>query len=578
MLFCEKLNEYISAAGCSSKDICVRSGISAPTLSRYRSGERVPDADSDAFKNLCTALSQILSEKSQPKTPRDISDGFMQCENITLFDRTVFSKKLGELLSILNISPAKLGKYTHYDESSVFRFKNATRQPSDPIKFASDTAKCVCESICMADIPILTELTGKDEGILTQTNGVYLSIREWLLDNKPREKKGSVECFLEKLDSFDLNEYIKAIKFDEIKIPTMPFTLPTSKYYYGIKQMMACEIDFLKATALSKSAKDVTMYSDMPMTEMAKDKEFAKKWLTGIAILLKKGLTLNQIHDLNRPFDEMMIGLEGWIPMYMTGQIKPYYFENGNNGVFSHILRVSGSAALSGEAVSGIQSDGRYYLSKTKEDIAYYSKYAQNLISQAKPLMDIYREDAAEQLNKFISDSAEYNESRRNILSSPPLYTMSEKLLDEILNSNGIGGGDRDKIKKFRASQLDSIEKILDSSTVTDEISVITDADFNLYPMTLPLADIFFGGKIKYTYTQYLEHMRQCAQFVEQHENYEFKQNTDYTFRNLQIHICSGAFVHIAKSNAPAIHFIIKHPKLIDALMNYTRAPIITEE
>lgn len=576
MLFCEKLNEYIASAGCSSKDVCVRSGISAPTLSRYRSGERIPEADSEAFGSLCKALSALLNEKGEPTSPDKIYNGFMACENITLFDRSQFSEKLGALIAELNISPAQIGKYTHYDESSVFRFKNATRRPSDPIKFASDAAQCVAENVRENDIQAIGDLTGRTEDELLQQNGVYAAVKEWLLESEPEigNKKGGMSEFLKKLDSFDLNEYIKAIRFDEIKIPTMPFSLPTSKYYYGVRQMMACELDFLKATVLSKSMKEVTMYSDMPMTEMAKDKVFAKKWMTGLAIMLKKGLTLNQIHDLNRPFDEMMLGLEGWIPMYMTGQIRPFYFENAGSEVFNRIFRISGAAALSGEAISGSQPDGRYYLSKTKEDIAYYTKFADGMLKKAKPLMEIYRADNISGFSEFLSQSAETAGTRRNILSSPPLYAIDGELLDEILTLNSADPDLSAEIKKYCRRQKDTIESILRSSQVCDEVSVITKADFEAYPMRLPLSDIFCAHDIKYTYDQYLRHMEQCEAFARSHENYTFIRNTQYTFRNLQIHICKDNFAHISKTNAPAVHFVIRHPKLTDALMNYTNAPI----
>ena len=59
----------------------------------------------------------------------------------------------------------------------------------------------------------------------------------------------------------------------------------------------------LKATVISKSTEPVIMESDMPMGEMAKDPEFPKKWMFGTAMMLKKGLHLNQIHDLNRSFE-----------------------------------------------------------------------------------------------------------------------------------------------------------------------------------------------------------------------------------------------------------------------------------
>ena len=65
----------------------------------------------------------------------------------------------------------------------------------------------------------------------------------------------------------------------------------------------------------------------MPMEDMAQDVEFGKKWMHAIAIMLKKGLHLNIIHNLDRPFNEMMLGLESWLPIYMTGQVFPYFLE-----------------------------------------------------------------------------------------------------------------------------------------------------------------------------------------------------------------------------------------------------------
>lgn len=100
----------------------------------------------------------------------------------------------------------------------------------------------------------------------------------------------------------------------------------------------------------------------------------------------KKGLHLNMIHNVDRPFSEMMLGLESYIPMYMTGQISPYYIKGIQNSVFLHFLKVSGTVALSGEAISGYHSDGKYYLTKSKDEVAYYNKRANELLSNAHSL------------------------------------------------------------------------------------------------------------------------------------------------------------------------------------------------
>ena len=213
--------------------------------------------------------------------------------------------------------------------------------------------------------------------------------------------------------------------------------------------MMESELDFLKATVLSKSMAPVTMYSDMPLSEMAKDPEFPKKWMFGMAMMLKKGLHLNQIHNIDRPFDEMMLGLESWIPMYMTGQISPYYFKNAQNNIFLHFLKVSGAAALSGEAIAGYHADGKYYLTKSKREVEYYQKRADEMLSNAYPLMDIYRSERENDLNAFLSDDTRRSGKRRSILSTLPLYTMSEKLLNRILSRHGTDAEQAEKIKKM---------------------------------------------------------------------------------------------------------------------------------
>ena len=97
-----------------------------------------------------------------------------------------------------------------------------------------------------------------------------------------------INDFLISLDDFNLNDFIKAIKFDELKVPNIPFYKAKTKSYYGIEEMKRGELDFFKATVLSKDTEDIFMCSDMPMEDMAEDTEFGKKWMFGIAMCLKK--------------------------------------------------------------------------------------------------------------------------------------------------------------------------------------------------------------------------------------------------------------------------------------------------
>ena len=207
-------------------------------------------------------------------------------------------------------------------------------------------------------------------------------------------------------------------------MPSLPFRLPASRNYYGIEEMKQGELDFFKATALSKSAAPVFMCSDMPMADMAEDLDFGKKWMFGIAVALRKGLHLDIIHNIDRPFEEMMLGLESWIPIYMTGQVSPYYLKGVQNTVYCHFHYVSGAAALTGECINGFHEDGHYHFTNNREEVQHSRRIADHLLQKAQPLMEIYKAPQADLFRAFLKNDAATVGARQNILSAPPLYTM----------------------------------------------------------------------------------------------------------------------------------------------------------
>lgn len=575
MLFREKLNQYMVTLDCSAKEVSAVSGLSAATLSRYRSGERVPSIHSESFENLCDAIVALAKQKQKDITKASVVAAFQDCDDMITADRELLRQNFNALIAVLNMNITKLCRYTNYDVSTVFRIRNGTRKPADPVQFAAAVAGYVSrEMASTADKAVLAKLLDCPAKSLSDSAQCCEKLQNWLLAGKSRPQE-DISNFLTKLNSFDLNEFIKAIHFDEMKVPSFPFQLPTSKTYFGLKEMMDSELDFLKATVLSKSMAPVIMYSDMPMAEMAKDAEFPKKWMFGMAMMLKKGLHLHQIHNLDRSFEDMMLGLESWIPMYMTGQISPYYLKDVQNNVFLHFLKVSGTAALSGEAIAGFHSDGKYYLTKNKDEVAYYRKRAEELLQNAHPLMHIYRAEDIQEFKAFLLADAHTPGKRRSILSALPLYTMDRQYLQQFLTRKGLAEADKLAILAYADACRQTVEEILKTETVTDEVACLSEAEFADYPMTLSLSGMFYEQDIFYTYEEYQAHLQQTKQFAESHPNYHLNQTASYTFRNLQINMHEGKWAMVSKGKSPAIHFVIHHPKLRKAIENFI--PPVTE-
>lgn len=579
MKFNEQLNTYISQISCTAKELCALSGISQATLSRYRNCERIPESDSSAFEELCSAIAEIAAEKEiQGITAASVKQSFIECEDFISADRESLRKNFNTLITALNINLTRLCQYTNYDPSAIFRIRSGSRNPGDCEQFASGIAAFTAREMqTQPEIAAVAELIGCDTDDIRDISPRYTLLKSWLLSQSGHgAADGSISKFLNRLDEFDLNEYINIIRFNELKVPSVPFQLPSGKTYNGISEMMESELDFLKATVLSKSDESVIMYSDMPMKEMAKNEDFAKKWMFGMAMMLKKGLHLYQIHNIDRSFDEMMLGLESWIPMYMTGQISPYYFKNAQNGIFLHLLKVSGAAALSGEAIAGYHSDGRYYLTKSKRELEYYRRRAEEMLADAYPLMDIYRSERENEFNTFLLSDIKKPGARRAILSTLPLYTISHELLAGILTRRGIDAAQQQAITKYADACRQRILSVLETNTVTDEIPALTAEKFGKKPPVLELSGMFAQNNITYSFEEYAAHLKQTELFADTHPNYILKENSAFAFCNLQILIHEKQFVIVSKGNAPAIHFVIRHPKLRSAIENFV--PPMKEE
>ena len=568
MTFSEQLNAYISELNCTAKELTDVSGLSASVLSRYRTGSRVPTTDSEQFMQLVQGIATIANERGYSEfTVEKIKKTLEDCLQDATFPYELFQINFNTLLTSLSINVADLSHFLKFDSSYISRIRNGQRRPSNPQDFAQNVSKYIAGHCSESDKVTIAKLVHCTTDEINNDSLCRDKIIHWLL-NEQIKKKDVVLPFLSKLDEFDLNEFIRSIHFDELKVPSVPFQLPTSKNYYGIDEMCEGTLDFFKATVLSKSKEDLIANDDTPMADKANGTDFMKKYIFAVALTLKKGLHIHFIHNINRPFEEMMMGLEGWIPMYMTGQISPYYLKDVHNKLFGHFLYSSGAAALSGECIMDYHQNGKMYLTKNKTEMSYYRQRALDILSKASPLMDIYRIESKDAFYSFAERDIVTPGNRRSILSALPIHTLSEELLLQILNHNHIEEADKKQILDFAKKQRQLYENILSNRQIIDEIPVISEMEFLEQPMLLPLSEIFYEKDIVYTYAEYLEHMEQTITYSQNNSNYTVKQNSRYPFKNIQIRILEGKWVVISKNKTPAIHFVIHNPLLRNALEN----------
>ena len=575
MNFKEVLNKYLKELNCSSKKLSNESGLSESVISRYRSGERTPLKNSEQLNKLTKALFNIAKDNDKNKYTLDkIVSDFNSTLASDDFDYTTFSNNLNTLITSLNINTHEMSKYIVFDASHISRIRYGKAKPSNPVEFSNKICSYILNRYKNPDdINNLMMIIGCKKSDLSNEK-IYSTLFNWLT-SEIVPVKSKVSDFLHHLDSFNLDDYIKVIKFDELKVPSIPFYKAKTKHYYGIEEMKQGELNFFKGTVLSKSKEDIFMCSDMPMEDMAKDIDFGKKWMFAIAMCLKKGHHLNIIHNLDRPFNEMMLGLESWIPIYMTGQISPYYLSNLKNNIYNHLNYVSAAAALSGECINGFHNKGMYYLTTNKNEIEYYKEKSDLLLKKAKPLMEIYRESNIKEYHLFLKKDENIECDRTRYISSLPLFTISDELLIKILKRNKLTKEEIDKIIKYKNNEFKYMNSILKKNKVFDYIYVIKEDEFISDTPSLLLNNLFIDKTINYTYKEYIEHLKLTNEYSKNNKNYNILTEKDKTFKNITITILKNNHVIISKNSNPTIHFVIRHPKLVAAIESFN--PLVKE-
>ncbi|MBR3161728.1 MAG: helix-turn-helix transcriptional regulator [Bacilli bacterium] len=568
MSFSDLLNNYIEIFDCTAKELADAANMSPSVISRYRTGDRVPKYDSNQFNQLVDGLATLalkygINNIDKNKIENEL--GSTITLNQDKINVNLFRNNFKVLIDALDINISEMARYLGFDPSYLSKIKSGIRVPLNIGDFVDGTVKYVVVHY-NDDVSLnkLTIIMGCKMEEFDDENDFCIMLKKWLCNNVVND---SVDNFLQKLDAFDLGDYIKCIKFDKIKVPTLPTGLPKSKVYYGLSGFKASQLDALKSIIFSKAKDDIFFYSNMPMIEASKDEEFTKKFMVGLAFIFKKGLKLNMIHNLNRPFKELMLGLEGWIPLYMTGLINSYYLDDNSDALYSHIECTSGSVALSGSCPTGHIDKARILVTNKKSDVNYYRNNNKLLLEKANKLINIYTIEKKEDYLKIINSNSSISGNRNNILTNLPIYSIDDVLLKDIFSYNNINSSEQKIIINKIYEEKRRINSILNNNKIVDTITIFSKNNFDEKEYYLDLSKVYFGKKIKYNYDLYLRHLNLTKQF--RHSNYKLIINKKNIFNNINIYIIKDKQVIITKTNEPVIHFIIYYPTLINAISNF---------
>ena len=146
--------------------------------------------------------------------------------------------------------------------------------------------------------------------------------------------------------------------------------------------------------------------------------------------------------------------------------------------------------------------------------------------------------------------------------------------MEKFLPARNVEKSEIDNILTAAAEQRARVERILENGKLSDEIHELSESEFMQNPMTLSVFDSFMEKELVYTYEEYSEHLAKTREFAKMHPNYSVVSSDGFAFRNLRVSINEGNWAMVSKEKSPAIHFVIRHPRLRTAIENFV-PPIV---
>ncbi|MGM9573424.1 MAG: helix-turn-helix domain-containing protein [Hominicoprocola sp.] len=569
MGFADVLKLYLDKTKCTAKELSAASGISASALSRYRSGTRIPEQEH--LEKLICGFVQLARENAPELDEAAIRNAFSAYTKKPTLDYPAVIKNLNAAIEALDINVSGLSKALRFDSSYLSRIRTGQRKPADLDKFLTETAGYIARTSAPSAVAGLIGHPAED---LVPESRCASKLCGWLsggLSSGAISQRDYVGELLHQLNAFNIETYMSEAHFPKAAQDREPETLPLPKFYYGFNEMKQGELDFFRTVASNGANRAVYMCNSMPMEDLTVDAAYMRAWMQSIAMMILKGADIHMIHDVERPADEMLLGLMSWLPLYMTGKVTSLYLPDASNRIYCHTDYVSDTVALYGECIRGYHNEGKYFLTQDETDLAYYKRRVRRLFSKAKPLMKTYRAEDRDAFYRFEDAEVSSGGARYSLHSSLPVYTLPEDVLERMLEHNSFGEAEKAAVRSYLSRQRNMTATILENGTICDAIPVLSEEAFGKEPVYLSLSGMFSGKGLRYTYPDYLRHLAATHQFAQDHAGYALRTDAVQTFRNIQIQVNEGKWVIVSKNNAPSIHFVIKHPKMIRAFEDFCR-------
>ncbi len=404
----DRLNKLLDELKVTKLTISQYAGIDRTSISHAASGKRIYNKHSTATKKIVDGIYLYAKDSKKLKTVSKITgvDSRLSANNFKSgmidwlyegmpskylidkknYDKAIYISKVSVLLERYNISNAEISQKLKCDPSVISRYRNGGKDVNPTSKVSVGIANKIWNRIEETnDYKYICKVSGIKKDKLNKK-----SFKTWFTDYDaaiviPRD--ANTKLILESFSATATTKPKRLRRSKSLILPTKQDNAPNT--YIGNDGLRKAVEQFL-STALEKKPKELYLYSDNYMKWMTEDTEFFTKWQNAMLLLVQKGVKIIIIHNLRRSTPEMINAIAGWLPLYQTGMVEPYYYAHMSlSNAFSHTIFINPKGhAITGMPVKGMEDNCIYHYSTDSAEISLLNDSFKHMKESATPLVE----------------------------------------------------------------------------------------------------------------------------------------------------------------------------------------------
>ncbi len=478
-----------------------------------------------------------------------------------------FDEKLDLLMNITKTSNSLLARNIALDASFVSRLRRGVRAPVESAGYIPAMARYFSR-ICSSDYQkaALFEAIKTNSSIKPhESDTMEHLILNWLKEKGP-DNPNPIDSFLMEVGQFQFKRNAPAV--EEAAALIDPGPIKDVEMFYGVEGKRRAALYFLTLVSQNKTPQTLLLYSNEDLSWLSDNPEYFARWSALMFQVLKNGNRIKIIHTINRNFDEMLTGIRGWVPIYMTGSIEPYYCPKTRDGIFRRTLFIAPqTAAVTSSSVrDDIKNTANLLFTRQEAIHALQSEY-QDYLALCRPLMRIFNPfNPGNYLETLAEFEAEKGDTilKTNSLSN---ITMPAELVSYQLEH--LPNSAAESLIAYQQEKTSRFLALLKDHCFTEIITLPALETILQGRVVMGFSDMPNGTPVYYTPQEYKEHLKNVIKLLKTHKNYHVHLTSDNHLDGSMVYVKEGVGVLVGKTTSPSVVFAINESNMTAAFWEY---------